>query len=144
MSGQKENLLLRLPEVVAEVRVPEFSFAWLGRQGVKVFGANLRRLLRTLLLTRRPLTRISSHACYMLHVTSYFPPTSTNHDHGAHSQRASRRHSSRRLILQRWCISNASSPFRTATNNQSLQHHRRPQADIQRRRPGQSRGICPA
>ena len=48
VSGQKENLLVLLPEVVAEVRVPEFSF-W---QGIKVFGANLHHPLRTLLLTR--------------------------------------------------------------------------------------------
>ena len=162
MSGQKENLLVLLPEVVAEVRVPEFSF-W---QGIKVFGANLHHPLRTLLLTR-PLTRDFFFALHVYVIaratgTSHFSPTATNHDHGAHSQRASRGHSSRRLlratgtshfsptatnhdhgahsqrasrrhssILQRWCISNASSPFRIATNNQSLQHHRRPQADLQ-------------
>ena len=63
VSGQKENLLVLLPEVVAEVRVPEFSF-WLG---VKVFGANLRRpllvpALRPCLRTANPLADAATDA----------------------------------------------------------------------------------
>ena len=76
VSGQKENLLVRLPEVVAEVRVPEFSF-WLG---VKVFGANLRRpllhvvpALRPCLRTANPLADAATDAdfftCYELRFT---------------------------------------------------------------------------